>query len=108
NVSQVTDSAGGTQTNVFDIADRLQSRRFVVGTSQARIDISYTPASEISTLTRYSDTAGTQQVGTTQDFYDALGNMTESKHKNASGTVLEDFTYSIDNAGRVNFETDTI
>src|SRR5262249_25379234 len=39
NVTQVTDSAGGTQTNVFDANNRLQSRRFVVGTAQMRIDI---------------------------------------------------------------------
>jgi RHS repeat-associated protein len=109
NVVGVADSQGGTQTNLFDNADRLQSRQFVSGSTQARIDIGYnTVGNEIGTLTRYSDTAGTQLVGTTQDSYDAMGNITEMKHKNASGTVLEDFTYGIDNAGRVNSEMNNV
>ena len=82
--------AGGTPANV-----------------QLRIDLAYTPAGQIYTEKRYSDTGGTNLVGQTQFTYDPVGNVSEVKHTNASGTTLLDYQYQWDSADRLSSETDT-
>src|SRR5207248_1364880 len=58
NVTSVQDSVGGTLTNVYDSADRLVSKQFSNGTTQARLDLGYTPDGQVASLTRYKDVAG--------------------------------------------------
>jgi RHS repeat-associated protein len=110
NVTQLNDSAGGHLHSVYNGDNELTSRRFSGGpnNAQLRLDVSYTPAGQVSQLTRYADTAGQQQLGTTQDSYDPAGNVTEIKHSNAANTTLEDFTYQYDAGYRLSSETDTI
>ncbi len=61
NVTQVTDSVGGTEISVYNNDNLLQSRLLSggPGNSQLRIDVAYTAANQIQTLSRYSNTAGT-------------------------------------------------
>jgi RHS repeat-associated protein len=110
NVTQVNDSAGGNLHSVYNGDNQLTSRQFSGGPNNAQLreDITYTPAGQVSLLTRYADTNGTQQLGQTQKSYDPTGNVTEIKHTNAASTVLEDFTYQFDAANRLSSETDTI
>jgi RHS repeat-associated protein len=110
NVTQVSDSAGGTETSVFDGDNQLTSRRLSGGpnNAQLRLDVTYTPTGLLSTLKRYAETQGTQFLGQTQDTYDPASALTEVKHTNAASTVLEDFTYQYDAGYRLSSETDTI
>ncbi len=77
-------TAGGTPANV-----------------QLRMDLAYAPAGQLSTEKRYSDTAGTNLVGQTQFTYDPAENVSEIKHNNAAPTVLLDYQYQWDSAGRL-------
>jgi RHS repeat-associated protein len=110
NVTQITDSTGGTETSVYNGDNLLTSRRLSGGpnNAQLRIDLSYTPDNQLSLLSRYSDTAGNTLVGKTQNTWDAAGNLSEVKHTNAANTVLEDFTYTWNAANLLSSETDTI
>jgi RHS repeat-associated protein len=96
--------------SVYNGDNELTSRRFSGGPNgaQLRADISYNADGEMTLLKRYADTAGTQFLGQTQYTNDPIGNVTEIKHTNSSGTVLEDFTYSLDAGSRLTSETDTI
>jgi RHS repeat-associated protein len=110
NATQVADSAGGTDTSVYNPDNLLTSRRLSGGpnNSQLRMDIAYTPDNLIDHLNRYSDTAGSNLVGKTQNTYDANANLTETKHTNGSTTTLQDFQYNYDAANRLTSQTDTI
>jgi RHS repeat-associated protein len=110
NVTQLNDSAGGHLHSVYNGDNELTSRQFSGGpnNAQLRLDVSYTPLGQVSQLTRYADTAGQQQLGSTQNSYDPAGNVTEIKHTNAASTTLEDFTYQYDAGYRLSSETDTI
>ena len=66
------------------------------GTTQARLDLTYTKDNQIATLTRYKDTAGTQVVSQSTFSYDAAGNTKEIKHTNASGGTIGDYVYNYD------------
>jgi RHS repeat-associated protein len=107
NVTSVRDSDGGTLTNVFDSANRLISKQFSNGTTQARLDIAYTPDGQVATLSRYKDTAGTQLAGKSLFTYDPANNVTRIQHQDGSGNVLGDYQYAYDTANRLSSETDT-
>jgi RHS repeat-associated protein len=110
NVTQITDSTGGTETSIYNGDNELTSRRLSGGpnSAQLRMDLTYTADGQVSLLSRYADTAGNTLLGKTQNSYDPAGNLTEEKHTNGSNTVLEDFTYQYDAANRLSSETDTI
>src|SRR5207245_4423646 len=96
------DSLGGGLTSVYDAASRLTSRQFG-GTSETplRVDFAYDARNEMTTLTRYSDLAGTQVVGTSVYTFDDAGRLTNLIHKNGSNTSLANYTYTYDAADRV-------
>ena len=71
NVVEKQDSQGGTTTSVYDIFNELTSRTFVSAGATLREDFAYNADGNMTTLTRYSDAAGTQQVGQTVWTYDA-------------------------------------
>jgi RHS repeat-associated protein len=100
NVSSVTDSFGGSLTNYHDADNRLTSRQYSGPGGQARVDATYTPAGQEATLTRYRDSAGTQEVAQTANTYDKALNLTDSKNSSVTGVVLSDYQYSYDAADR--------
>jgi RHS repeat-associated protein len=99
------DSLGGVLTSVYDAGSRLTSRQFG-GTSQTplRVDFAYDLRNELTTITRYSDLAGTQVVGTSAYSFDADGRLVNLNHTNGNGTSLDNFTYTYDAANRVQGE----
>jgi RHS repeat-associated protein len=106
NRTQVQDSLGGTLTLVYDAADRLSSRQFGgTGQTPLRFDLTYTPRDQVATLTRYSDLGGTQKVGESDSTYDAAGRLSNLQHKNGSGGLLANYTYTYDLGSRVLTET---
>src|SRR5207248_1436939 len=70
-----------------------------------RIDPGYNSRNEMTSLTRFSDVAGTSVLGTTAySLYDA-GRVTSIVNKNASAATLSYYNYAFDNADRVTSET---
>ena len=104
----VSDSLGGTETNVFDDASRVTSRQFTSGTTQLREDWQYNADSEVTLEKRFSDTAGTNLIGQTSLGYDDGGRVTDINHKTAAGVTIDDFGYQYDQADRVTQETSTL
>lgn len=97
----VADSLGGFTTSVYDAANRLSSRRFNDGTTQLRIDFTYTARDQLATETRYSDLAGTALVGPSLYTYDAQGRTTDIVHEDNTSTPIASYTYTYDQADRL-------
>jgi RHS repeat-associated protein len=100
--TQRSDSLGGVLTYVYDNADRLTSEQFAgTGQTSLRADFGYDNGDELSSLTRYSDLAGSTVVATTVYGYDNAGRSTSITNKNASAATLSYYNYGYDNADRV-------
>lgn len=106
NRTTVTDSQSGVVTSVFDLADRLTSRRLDGPSADARVDSTYTPLGAVDTLTRYADLAGTTLVGTTEYDYDAGGRVTGVTTKDDVGATLLATGYGYDLADRLTSRTE--
>jgi RHS repeat-associated protein len=105
NRTLVQDSLGATTTSVYDGVNRLTSRQVGgTGQTQMREDFTYTVRDQVATATRYSDAAGTQQVGVSTYSYDAAARLTNLQNGGAAGMV-SNFTYTYDLASRVTSET---
>jgi RHS repeat-associated protein len=103
---QVQDSLGGVTSSVYDAANRLTSRQFGgTGQTPLRMDLGYDNRDELTSLSRYSDLAGTQSVGTTVYSYDDAGRVSSIVTKNSSAATLSYYNYSYDSADRVTAET---
>jgi RHS repeat-associated protein len=106
NRTKTQDSFGGVLTSVYDNANRLTTQQFGgSGQTPLRFDLGYTARNQVATLTRYSDLAGTTKVGESDYTYDAAGRLQNLQHKNGSGTLLANYTYTYDLASRVTSET---
>ena len=91
----VSDSQGGLMQSVYDADGNLTSRTLSgPGITPLRVDMTYTVDNQLASVTRYSDLAGTQVVGTSSYAYDPAGNTTEIVHKDGSGNVLADYQYA--------------
>jgi RHS repeat-associated protein len=98
------DSASGRLTYAYDNADRVTS---VQETGQApfRADFSYTNRDQLSSITRYSDLAGTATVLYSAYTYDNAGRLTNLHYqKTSGGTNVANYTYAYDAASRVTSE----
>ena len=106
NVTLRTDSKGGVLTYVYDNANRLTSEQFGgAGMTQARVDLGYDNANNQSTLTRYTDVAGTTLVGTTVYSYDAAQRLTSIVDKTGAAATLSYYQYTLNSAGLVTQES---
>jgi YD repeat-containing protein len=93
------DSLGGVQTSTYNAVGLLSSRQFGgSGQTPVRVDFAYTDRYEQSTLTRYSDVAGTTVVGTSVYAYDDEGHLTSIVNKNGAAATLSYYTYGYDSA----------
>ena len=105
-VTQRVDSLGGVLTYVYDTANRLTSEQFGgAGQTQARVDLGYDNRDELTGLTRYTDVAGSNLVGTTVYAYDASQRLTAITDKTGGAATLSYYDYMLDNAGRVTQES---
>jgi hypothetical protein len=95
------------QNSTYDPNDMLASRNFTNGTQQVGLKVTYNNNDEVSLLQRYSDTGFNTLVGQTQIGYDA-GVTNSITHKNAAGSTLESFSYTLDAGYRLTSETDNI
>jgi RHS repeat-associated protein len=76
-----------------------------VGQTPLRIDLDYNLRHEVTTITRFSDLAGTTVVGTSIYTIDDAHRLTRIDHKNGSGTALASYVYDYDDANRLTQET---
>ncbi len=108
NETQRTDSLGGTLTYVYDAANRLTSEQFsgtgATGTV-VRVDFGYDVRNEQTTITWYSNLAGTAEVAASAYSYDAAGRLTGIVNTNSSSATLSYYTYTYDTADRVTAQT---
>ncbi len=106
NTTRVDDSQGGVTTSVYNAVNLLTERDFGgVGQTPLRMDLTYTVRNQVSQLDRYSDLAGTTKVGETDTTYDDAGRTTQITHKDGSGSVILQTTYTYDLASRLETET---
>ncbi len=101
NMTGIVDSLGGTQTMVYDAANRETTVEFS-GNSQALNEgIAYNADSQPSSVSRYSNVAGTTLVGTTSYTYDNAGQVTDIHHLNSSAGNITNVTYTYDAANNL-------
>jgi RHS repeat-associated protein len=107
NRTTTQDSQGGTLTAVYNADNLVTSKQFDdTSSDQLRIDLTYTSRNQIGTETRYSDDAGTSLVGTTSYTFDSTDRISNIQHKNATPSVIANYTYTYDLASRLSTETD--
>jgi RHS repeat-associated protein len=105
NKTLTQDSQGGVLTSVYDAANRLTSQQFGgSGQTPTRIDEAYSARNQVTTITRYSDLAGSHKVGETDYSYDPAMRVTNIVDKNGAGGILANYTYTYDLASRVTSE----
>jgi RHS repeat-associated protein len=105
NRTTVQDSLGGTTTFVFDNLHNLTSEQFGgSGQTPLRIDLAYDPRNLVTTITRYSDLAGTTKIGSTLQGYDALGRLASQQDRNSSDANIANYTNTYDAASRMTSE----
>jgi RHS repeat-associated protein len=99
------DSLGGTTSYSFDMLNRLATVQFG-GASQTplRVDLAYTARSQLATITRFSDLAGSTKIGSSAFSYDPGMRMTTMIHANSGGTPLATYAWSYDGANRLTTE----
>ena len=104
-VTQRADSLGGTLTYVYDTTNRLPSEQFsgsgATGTV-VRVDFGYNARSDQTTITWYSNLAGTAVVAKSVYSFDSSDRISSIANSNGSGTALSAYTYGYDAASRVN------
>ena len=111
NQTQVVDSFGGTQTSIYDVQDRLVTREYTGESQTLRVDFLYTPDGQIAGQTDYDSLLGPSYpaslVAVTGDSFDADENVTAVLSTNASTATIDQFVYTLDQAGNLSSEVDT-
>src|SRR6202158_5325471 len=107
NQTQVVDSLGGTTVSTYDTDNYLTRRTYQGQSLTLRMDFANNKEGWNTTLTRYSDLAGTTLVATTINGYDNIGQVTSVQSKDASNATINKFIYALDTADRLTSETDT-
>jgi RHS repeat-associated protein len=105
NRTQVQDSKGGVATSTYDNANNLTSRQFSDGTTPLRADFTYDGNNQLSSITRYSNLAGTTTIGSTSYSYDADNRLSTLQHRNGAGSLYSNYTYAYDPGSRLQSET---
>ena len=97
-----SDDTGVTVDSVYDGLDRLNRRSWDGGgIAEARIDFDYNARSERTAAYRFSDLAGTQQIGRSSYGSDALGRIGSISHFDAVDAALADYDYTYDLASQL-------
>jgi RHS repeat-associated protein len=105
-VTSVADNLGGTVNSVYDGAGNLTQRTFSGPNSQQlRLDMTYDTAANLLTVTRSSDLAGHNKVGSSQYRYDG-NRLMQITHLDGAGNTLANYQYSYDAGLRLTSEND--
>ncbi len=101
NLTKIVDSLGGTQTMVYDADNRETTVEFSGNSQTLNEGIAYNANSQPSSVSRYSNVAGTTLVGSTSFTYDADNQVTNIHHLNGAGGNVTNVTYVYDAANRI-------
>jgi len=110
NRTGLTDSFGGLTSYTYDVRNELTSlTQSGTGVAAKRADFAYDAAGRTTSLTRYSDLAGTATVLATAFAYDNANRLTSLTHETAlsGGTVRASYAYTLDAADRLTQEART-
>ncbi len=106
NRTLVQDSFGATTTRTYDVLNRVTTMQFGgSGQTTLREDFTYTVRDQVASQTRYSDLAGTTEIGSSSFTYDSVGRLTNLQHLNGAGSNLANYTNTYDLASRITAET---
>jgi RHS repeat-associated protein len=101
------DSKGGVTTYAYDAVRRLTQVQLTQNAAAPlRMDLTYTSRDQVDTEIRYSDLTGSTKVGSTTYAYDAVSRVRNLQHRDGSGNVLANYTYTYDLAGRLTSQTE--
>lgn len=102
NIVSQTDSTGLTVRSEYNGRNILSSRWWEgAGVDGIRVDFTYNVLGNITSVTRWADTARSVKAGTSEYTYDLAGRATGITHKDALGKVLADYDYEYDFANRL-------
>ena len=86
--------AAGTNAYLYDALDRVtRIEQSGTGVTDKRVDLAYNALGQYTTITRYADLAGTQEVATSTYGYDLAHRLTSLTHAEGGGT-LADYTWT--------------
>ena len=102
NVTAVFDNSGVRVDSEFSDRNDLLSKRWTgPGVDEAFVEFDYNVTGDRVATRRYSDPAGTNPIGRTDLSYDDTGRLTGITHLDAVDSIISEFTYEYDFAGRV-------
>lgn len=91
----------GTQSFIYDALNRMsQITQSGNGVAEKRVNLTYDAASQMTSLSRYSNLAGTQLVATSNAIYDTAGRLGQLAHERGA-TTLANSTWGFNAANRV-------
>ncbi|MCB9940713.1 MAG: hypothetical protein H6823_20945 [Planctomycetaceae bacterium] len=103
---------GGTNTYSYDALDRMirVTQASATGSANAtqdkRVDLVFNTLGQFTTLSRFSDLAGTQAVAATSFTYDTLNRLTDLTHRDSANAKLNGFAFTYDASSRITRITD--
>jgi RHS repeat-associated protein len=98
NVTGIVDSQGATAGYLLDGDGLLTEQTWQGSNQQLRIDLGHDADGNLQSITRYADTAGTQQVGSATYGYQ-VDRLTALAQYDGSGNVLASYGYLYDGNG---------
>ena len=108
NRTSLSDNQGGTVSYTYNALNQLTSEsQSGTGVDPELVDFSYDNAGNMTGLTRYSDTSGTDEVLSTAYTYDNANNLTGISEQLPDSTVVTSYAYTLDPAGLLTEEVHT-
>jgi RHS repeat-associated protein len=101
----INGNLAGTTAYSYDFMNRMtRITETGPGVGDKRIDLGYNPDGELTSVARYADLAGTNQVAMSQYGYDASSRLTQLTHVHGATTIAA-YTWAYDGAGRITAAT---
>jgi RHS repeat-associated protein len=105
NRTVVQDSFAGTTTRTYDALNRMTTIRFGgVGQTPLREDMTYTARDQVNSQARYSDLAGSTEIGSSVFTYNSVARLTNLQHEDGTGANIANYTNTYDLASRITAE----
>ena len=108
NRTSLSDNQGGTVSYTYNALNQLTNEtQSGTGVDPELVDFSYDNAGNMTGLTRYSDTSGTDEVLSTAYTYDSANNLTGVSNQLPDTTVVASYAYTLDPANLLTQEVHT-
>jgi len=105
NRTSLDDNFNGLTSYTYDVRDEMTGEtQSGTGVAAKSVAFAYDDSGRMTTLTRYSNLAGTIEVGATTYTYDQADRLTGLTNTTATGGVISSYAYTLDAAGRLTQE----